>query len=167
MHEHEISHALLSGSVTTALTQIYLCQPLSKFSSLRSDFHEVYWLRLIRLSTANLDNRELAFPTNCLFGLRFPQARCALLRVAHLPIIVVVTTKYYLWIINKYYRLHCIYTSYLSVYSSTSGGKWVYAQGPWLPNLELTMPNSRPISGTAHEVIDFDMLNFITLNNVL
>ena len=43
----------------------------------------------------------------------------------------------------------------------------VYIQGPWLPNLELTMPNSRPISGTAHEVIDFGMLNFITMNNVL
>ena len=46
-------------------------------------------------------NRELAFPTNCLFGLRFPQARCAPLRVAHPPIIVGVTSKYYACIINK------------------------------------------------------------------
>ena len=58
-------------------------------------FGRLFILRVIHFERDHC-TRELAFPTNCLFGLRFPQARCVLLRVAHSPIIVGVTTKYYL-----------------------------------------------------------------------
>ena len=62
-----------------------------------------------KLFRSILGNREFAFPTSCLFEMRFPRAQCATLRVALLPF------KGY-WILNiiKHYKNMVVRHCYVS-----------------------------------------------------